>query len=157
VKSSSRLLIGFGIGIAVLVIITVALVLTLGQRNAPSLPADSPEGVVQRFLLAVQSKDYSAAYNYLAPPQTPADKNFPPRSFESFTMSAQNASNHTWKATLSQTVITGDNASVEVAIEVFASGGPFGNVIHTNNITFFLKNAGNAWLIVSPTDLYWLY
>jgi len=84
VKSSSRLLMGFGIGIIVLVIITVVLALSLGQKNAPLLSADTPEGAVQRFLLAVQSKDYTAAYNYLLLPAAPADTNSSPANVREF-------------------------------------------------------------------------
>jgi hypothetical protein len=157
VKSSSRLLLGFGIGIAVLVIITVVLALALGQKNAPLMDSDTPEGVVQRFLLAVQSKDYPAAYNYLLPPDTTADDKSPPRTFEWFSSSAQNVSNNTWKASLGKTSINGENASVEITLEVFVSGGPFGNPIRSQNIIFSLKKVGSAWLITSPTDMYWLY
>jgi hypothetical protein len=157
VKSSSRLLIGFGLGLAVVVIITVVLALSIGQKNAPPLSADSPEGTVQQFLLAVQSKDYAAAYKYLIPPSTQPDVNTFQGSFEYFSSSAQNVSNNTWKANLGKTSLQGDTASVEIILEVFTSGGPFGNPIRSNTIIFFLKKTGNTWLISSPTDLYWLY
>jgi hypothetical protein len=157
VKTSSRLLMGFGIGILVLVIITVALALSLGQGNAPPLSADTPEGTVQRFLLAIQSKDYRTAYNYLVPPPTPADINSAPRSFDYFSSSAQNASTNTWKANLGKTTLDGDTASVNITLEIFVSGGPFGNPIRSHEVMFFLKKTDAVWLITSPTDLYWLY
>ena len=153
-KSSSRLLIGFGIGIAVLVILTVVLALALGQKNAPLLSSDTPEGTVQRFLLAVQEKNFTAAYEYLAP--APPDINKPPQSFSYFASSALNA-NNAWKAELGKTTLQGKNASVEIILEVFVSGGPFGNPIRTQNVIFSLTQSGNRWLITSPTDLYWLY
>lgn len=66
-KTSSRMLIGFGSAIAVLIIVTVVLVLTLGQGSSATLPGDTPQGTIQRYLLAVQNKDYAEAYNFLAP------------------------------------------------------------------------------------------
>jgi hypothetical protein len=148
---------GFGLGILVLVIITVVLALTLGQSNAPPLAAGTAEGTVQRFLLAVQSKDYLTAYNYLVPPPTPIDLKSPPRSFDYFSSSAQNMPAHTWKANLGKTTIDGDSATVNITLEVFTSGGPFGNPIQTHDVVFFLTKTSGQWLITSPTDLFWLY
>ncbi len=156
-KSSSRLLIGFGIGTLVLVIITVVLALALGQKNAPLLPDNSPEGTVQRFLLAVQAKDYTLAYTYLAPPTEPPDKFSAPRSFADFSSSTQNLPNNPWKASLGKTSIQGDTATVEVTVEVFVAGGPFGNPIRSQNVNFSLQKVGNVWLIISPANLYWLF
>ena len=59
------MLVWFGIALAALIVVTVVLVLTIGQGTAPLLPENTPEGVVQRFLLAIQDNDYLAAYGYL--------------------------------------------------------------------------------------------
>ena len=159
-KSSNRILLGFGIGIAVLVIITIVLVFTLGQKATPLLSEFTPEGTVQRYLQAIQEKEYTKAYSYILPAPTPTDypKGYPlPQSFEYWMQSAQNAANLSWRATLGQTVVSGDNATVGVKVEVFRSGGLFDNPIHTNNFTFSLKKVNNTWLITSPTELYWIY
>jgi hypothetical protein len=159
-KTSSRTLVGFGIGIGVLVIVTIILVLTLGKSNPTMLPADSPEGVVQRYLVAIQEKNFPAAYAYLVPPTTsdPNNPKIPPSmSYNDWLASAQYAANSTWKANLGKVIVTGDTANVAVTIDTFRPGGPFGNPVNTNNMTFFLKKAGTSWLINSPTDLYWLY
>jgi hypothetical protein len=157
VKPSSRLLLGFGLGLIVLVVITVVLALSIGQKNAPPLAADTPEGTVQRFLLAVQSKDYAAAYKLIIPPAQSGDIKSIPEPYEYFSSSAQHLSNNTWKANLGKISLEGETASVEIILEVFTSGGPFGNPIRTDTIIFFLKKVDNDWLITSPTDLYWLY
>jgi hypothetical protein len=157
-KSSNRMLIGFAGGIIVLVIITIVLVFTLGQVKSPILPENTPQGVVQRYLQAVQNKDFAAAYSYLTPPSgTPDITKGPPQTFDFYVSSAQGAVRNAWKASLGKVSETGDTASVEVDIEVFTSEGPFGNAIHTNNITFFMKKSGPNWLITAPLDLYWLY
>ncbi|MBI3741335.1 MAG: hypothetical protein HY257_06220 [Chloroflexi bacterium] len=64
-KSSDRFLIGIVGGIAILVIAAFVAVLT---QPAPGYRADdSPEGVVNNYLLALQKDDYARAYGYLSP------------------------------------------------------------------------------------------
>ena len=154
-KTSSRILMGFGIAIAALVILTLVLVLTLGKSQSPLLPENSPQGVVQRYLLAVQEKNYPLAYTYLVPPDTTnIDKS---QSYDNWLSSAQYSSNSTWKANLGQVDINGASANVTVTIDVFRAGGPFGNPVTSNSITLILQKSESVWLIASPTDLYWLY
>jgi len=159
-NSSNRVLVGFGIGIAVLVIITIILVFTLGQKSAPLFSENTPEGTVQRYLQAIQDREYTKAYSYITPVPTPTDypKGYPPpQSFEYWMQSAQNSANTNWRATLGQTVISGDTATVGIKVEVFRSQGLFNNPIHSNAVTFSLKKVNNLWLITSPTELYWIY
>jgi hypothetical protein len=159
-KTSSRALLGFGVGIVVLVMITVGLVLTLGKGNPPLLDENTPQGIVQRYMNAIQEKNYQAAYNFLAPVD-PNDPNYPKGppiySFDNWVMSAQNAGNITWRANLGKVSTSGDNANVETIIDTFRPNGPFGNPVNSHNVTFFLKKVGSNWLITSPMDLYWLY
>lgn len=157
-KTSSRMLIGFGSAIAILIIAAIVLVLTLGRGGSISVPENSPQGTVQRYLQAILDKDYAKAYSYLAlPPSTPDNNKQPPQTFEYFVSSAQNAANITWKADLGKVTETGAIANVEVTIEVFRPGGPFGNPVDTHNVTFFLGKTENNWLITAPLDLYWIY
>jgi hypothetical protein len=159
-KTSSRALIGFGIIIAVLIIVAITLVLTLGKGNPPLLSENTPQGIVQRYLIAIQEKNYPAAYNYLAPPDT-SDPNYvkgsPLSSFDNWVMTTQYAGNSTWKANLGKVTILGATANVEIIVDHFRPEGPFGNPVNTNNLTFFLKTVDSKWLITSPLDLYWLY
>ena len=70
-KSSSRLLLISAVAIAILVIVAVVLVLTMpGEESVSLLPEDTPEGTVQRYLLALQVEDYLKAYSYLSPQRT---------------------------------------------------------------------------------------
>jgi hypothetical protein len=159
--SSRRALVYFGIGIALILGVTVVLVLTLGKGDAPLLPADTPQGTVQRYLLAVQQKDYAGAYSFITPSPTPTDSfksppPGPPTSFSFWMMSAQNASGVSWKATLDKAAVTGSTANVQISVEVFRPGGPLSNPVHTLTEIFLLTQEGNSWLITSPTDLYWL-
>ncbi len=71
-KTSSRWLLIFGVTIGVLVIAAVVLVLTMPTPETRLLPEDTPEGIVQRYFLALEAEDYVTAYSYLSPP--PSEK-----------------------------------------------------------------------------------
>ncbi len=60
-KTSSRFLIIFGIIITAIVAIAVTLAVTGGNEQVKLLPETSPEGIVQRFLMAVKDLDYVVA------------------------------------------------------------------------------------------------
>ena len=155
-RNSNRTLMVFGIGIGILIITTIILVLTLGRGTANLLAENTPEGVVQRYLLAIQEENYPTAFSYLIP-QDPKDINNPVQTYDEWLMNVRNSSNNTWKASLGAVKITGDSATVDVMIDVFRPGGPFANPVSTNNETFILKKSVSSWLIISPTYLYWLY
>jgi len=67
------------------------------------------------------------------------------------------ASQVSWKATLGQTVVQGNTATVEVIIESFRPNGPFGNPVQTFNTNYFLRRVGDTWQLIPPADIYWLY
>ena len=154
-KSSSRLLLGFSIGICVLIIATIVLVLTTGSQSTTLLPEDTPEGTIQRFLLAVQDNDFEKAYSYISTTPLNDEKISPAemwrRSISGYT------SNSVWKATIGKATTKGDQSTVKVNIEVFRPGGPFQDPVRSNNISFFLKKEGPSWLITSPIDIWWIY
>ena len=155
-KSAKRLLLGIGITIVALVVIAVVLVFT--QKNVPLLPEDTPQGTVQRFLIAIQNKDYPQGYNYLQ--ITEKDIKVTYDDWVRFDIpSMSSTSQPAWKATLGQTTISGNNASVEVFVDTFRpnSNGPFGSSTYTQLILFQLTKVGNSWLITTRPPLYWLY
>lgn len=155
-KSVKRLLLGIGIAIAALAVIAVVLVFT--QKNVTLLPEDTPQGTVQRFLIAVQDKDYPKAYGYLQITENNVKLTYDDWvRFDIPSMSSTSQS--AWKATLGQTTISGSNASVEVFVDTFRpnGNGPFGSSTYTQLIQFQLTKAGNSWLITTRPPLYWLY
>lgn len=152
-KSSSRWLYLFGIAIGVLVIATVVLVLTIGSPSDESLLSeDTPEGTVQRFLLALRDGDYLAAEDYLSPSDDDRTelKFLRNRALDS-------SESPGWKATLGNTIIKDDEASVEVIIDIFRPRGPFENAVNTQQTTFFLIKEDDSWKITSPVNIWWLY
>ncbi len=154
-KSSRRLFIGFGIAIGVLVIVTIALVLSTRGGSVSLLPEDTPQGTVQRFLIVVQDRDFPKAYAYLKVEErgiilSYSDwvRNIPP-AFQS--------SPSAWKATLAATTVTGNQASVEVVVDVFRPGGPFEDPVRSQTVSFQLTKIGGTWFITTRPPLYWLY
>jgi len=152
VKSSSRLLLAFGVAIGVLVIVAVALVLTMPAPETRLLSEDTPEGIVQRYFLALEKGDYMTAYSYLSPP--PSEK-YPYDAWRSpLTSSGEKPE---WKAMVVKSAVKDNEATVDVVVDVFRPGGPFDNPVRTNQITFFLKKEGTSWKITSPWDVWWLF
>jgi len=159
VKSSSRVLIIFGLVLVLLVVVTVVLVLVLGQRNIPLLPENTPEGAIQRYLQAVHDRDYQTAYGYLTiyPPSSglPGGSNLPDYDF--WLRSAENANTFSWRVILGNSRITGNNATVDVTVEVFSFRGPFSDPVRKINMSFSLIRRDALWLITSPLDMWWIY
>jgi hypothetical protein len=154
-KSQNRLLIGFGIAIAILVFVAIALVLTVGQQKPAMLAEGTPEGTVQRYLVALQNKEFDKAYDFLS---SEATSEFPkPQTRDMWIQSAQGLQELAWKANLGKVSVTGDTARVEVNIQTFRAGGAFDNNSYSRNVTFFLKKQGQSWLITSPRETYILY
>ena len=151
-KSSSRSLLIFGVAIGVLVIVAIVLVLTIGgAREVPLLPEDEPGGIVQRYFLALDDGEYQTAYSYLSPP---ADEKL---TYEKWHPSVSSEDKPSWQVTLGDSTVTGDEATVDVTVDVFRPGGPFDNPMYTHHTTFFLKQEGTSWKITSPTYVWFLY
>ncbi len=152
-RSSRRWLFAFGLAIGLLVIVTVVLVLTTSSRgDEPLLPEDTPEGTVQRFLLAVRDGDYLAADSYLSP--TIHDNTDYDLRRNRVVGPGEEPG---WRVTLGKSIVRDDEATVDVTVSVFRPRGPFENSVSTHLVTFFLKKEGTSWSITSPVNLWWLY
>ncbi|MBN1368772.1 MAG: hypothetical protein JW954_00870 [Dehalococcoidaceae bacterium] len=154
--SSRRWLLVFGSIIGALVIATVALVLLTGGNEPELLPENTPEGTVQRYLIAIQEGDYQEAFGYLKFDSADVIKTYE----DWLRMVAGYPGDYnrsTWKATLGSTQQSGTSASVEVTIDTFRPGGPFEDPVRRENILFQLTRSGESWLITSPTYIYWNY
>lgn len=153
-KSSSRLLLIFGVAIGVLVITAIVLVFTLaGQGSASLLPENTPEGTVQRYLLALEAEDYQKAYNYTSfPSGAPKYEEWRDNAISS----REERGSESMRVTLGKSVVTGNEATVDVVVDVFSPGVPFENPVRTRHTTFSLKKEETSWEITSPTYVWWL-
>ena len=153
-NSSRRWLGVFAVIIGILVIATVSLVLFNNGKKVTLLPEDAPQGIVQRYLIAIQNGDYQQAYTYLSIEQ----------SGKAFTygdwldsLPVYQSTQSAWKATLGEVTQNGNYATVEVIIDTFHAAGVFGGSQLSQPISFQLTKTGNSWFITSPTYIYWIF
>ena len=122
-NSSRRWLIIFAIVISILVIATVSLVLLTKGNEVALLSEDTPQGIVQRYLIAVQEKNYQKAYNYLSFDPSQKIKTYDD-SFRTVIGEPQISNQPVRKATLDKTTQNG-SFTVEVTIDTFRPGWTF--------------------------------
>ena len=154
-NSSRRWLFIFTTIIGILVITTISLVLFTKGNEVTLLPEDTPAGTVQRYLIAIQEKNYQKAYSYLS--FDPSQKITTYDDWLRMIGGPQIPDQSTWKASLGKTTQNVDNANVEVTIDTFRPGGPFGDPVHSQQILFLLSKNDSRWVITSPTYIYWIY
>ncbi len=150
-KSSSRFLFGFGIGLAVLVVLTIVLVIFSG-RNVTTYPENTPEGVVQRFLQAVQTGDYQKAYSYTQVVEN--GKTLTSQDLIPYVGYRPSNPTSSWRATLGKTTTTGNTSIVEVVVDRLQSQGPFGNPVSSQSVGFILTNINGTWYITQRPPVY---
>ena len=121
--------------------LVVALVTT---RDVDLLPADSPEGVVQRFLLALEDQDYREAFAYLtasAQTRCPLDEFIRQASYREFRDS---------HITLEGTQRLDGSAIVTARVTVFEPEIPFGSSEYSYDQTFQLRREEGQWRLSWP-------
>lgn len=155
-NSSRRWLIIFGIAIGILIIATVSLVLLTKGKEVALLSEDTPQGIVQRYLIAVQEQNYQQAFNYLS--FEPSEKI---KTYDNWLRTVigeiQHVDPNVWKATLGKTTQNDDNATVAVTIDILQPGGPLGDSLRSQQLIFQLIKINEKWFIISPTYIYWIY
>ena len=152
-KSSNRFLIGFGIGLAILVLLTIGLVIFNGNQ-VTTYPENTPEGVVQRFLQAMQAGDYPKAFGY-----TQVEENGKPLTYKEMMPYPVRPSGYpasSWRATLGKTTTTGNTSTVDVIVDTLQPQGPFGNPVNSQSVFFILTNINGTWYITMRPP-YWFY
>ena len=149
---SNRWLLIIGIIIAVLAIGTTTLVLTL-KNNSALLPENTPDGVVQRYIIALKNNDYQAAYDYL----TAATKTrVPYAQWKPVIYSGPDKP--TWQVTLGKPAVAGNTATLDVVIDRFTNGvGILNNSVYSQTVTFQLEMETGKWKISQPDYVYFLY
>ncbi|UCD08481.1 MAG: hypothetical protein JSU79_08990 [Dehalococcoidales bacterium] len=149
-KSSNKWLLGFGTALGVLVILAVVLVLTMpGSDEVELLPEDTPGGVVQRYIYAINDGNFEEAYSYLSPSALEDDlRNGTYEDWSGMYMYREWAD--AWRAIIDEPEILGEKATVNVRIEVFKPDGVFRDPVDTRYYYFTLENQEGAWKITSP-------
>ena len=122
--------------------VAMALVTTL--RGPHLLAADSPEGVVQRYLLAMEREDYPEAYSYLSSDLQARCSlyDFAGREYWPYTEEGQ--------VTLEKTRRYDGSALVRATVTVFHADAPFGASEYSYNRSFQLTIEAGQWRLTGP-------
>ena len=130
--------------VAALLVSAVAIALVTTRGGGDLLPADSPEGVVQRYLLALEREDYAEAYDYLS-----SDLRWR-CSLEEFISRGYWPERRGDLMTLEKTQSFDGRALVTARVNVFDPDVPFGASEYSYERTFHLKLEAGQLLAIAP-------
>jgi hypothetical protein len=130
--------------VAALLASAVAIALVTTRGGVDLLPADSPEGVVQRYLRAIEREDYREAYDYLS---SDLRRSCSLEEFVSRGYWPETGGDH---MTLEKTQSFDGRALVTARVTVFDPDVPFGASEHSYDRTFHLKLEAGQWRLTGP-------
>lgn len=142
-NSSTRWLIGAGAAAAVLAGVSV-LAAVLGGAGADTFPEDTPEGVVQRYLHAIQDDDYQTAYGYLSAETQAA---CPLRAFRD---TVRRSADHDRRVLLERTEVLDGQTLVAVRIARIRSEPPFPPSEYSFREEYALERENGGWRFTGP-------
>ena len=155
-KSTDKFLLGIVAGAVVLVGVVLAIAF-LRPKQPAYQPDDTPEGVANNYLLALQLEEYERAYGYLSPslPGYPGDAG----AFE------RNVRDNRWSFGYNQdvslaieavNVTSYDRARIVVRQTTFYRGGLFQSSQYSSTFDMILRREEGVWK-VADSDGYWAY
>jgi hypothetical protein len=127
--------------------VTVALV--AGRGDAELLSSDSPEGVAQRYLLALEGEEFREAYDYLS------DDVRRQCRYDHFLREASWTEVGESHVTLEGTRVVDDRAQVKARFTIFDPEGLFGASERSYDRTFHLKLENGQWWLGSIPETPW--
>ena len=145
-NTSTNWLIGAGIAVAALVVVSVAVAL-IADRGERELRAETtPEGVVQRYLIAIDDDDSQTAYNYLSQRLKDAC------SYQHFRDSNTWIREQDMRISLTDTEVVGESREVTVRIrQIYVRGDlPFTPDESSYTQRFVLRQYDSAWRFYEP-------
>jgi hypothetical protein len=123
-----------GLIAVVVVVVAVALIAVFVRGGDETYPADSPEGVVQRYARAVVDGDTDAALGYLTPDSAADCERWETGSAD-------------YRITLVRRTVRDSTARVEVIVSEVVGGGPFGPDEYQNQEVFSLQRIDGDWKV----------
>lgn len=140
---SNRLLVLIAGIVAVMTVVAIAAAALTSGREPRLLPEDTPEGVVQRYLRAVQDAQFRQAYDYMSPDLTAECP------YDSFLNTASTNRVDRIQASLAGTRKFDDRAEVTVSVTSFSDSGrgmdPFSGGGSAFKQTFLLRQVDGGW------------
>ncbi len=152
-KGSNRSLIVMVAVVGLLAIVALVVGLVAAGKEKV-LSEDSPEGVVQGFLLAAQAGDYKKAYDYLG------SKLKSNCAYEQFLEQRPGGKIEEMQATLAGTKTFDGQAEVKIVVTRFRTSGPFlapfDSPSSSYTETYILVQEDGKWRFARmPWPLYW--
>ena len=140
---SSRWLAGIALTVLALVIISVTLALV--NRHEPALsPEDTPEGTVQRYLIALQEDDANRAYDYLSSDLREYC------DYAHFQDSKDTRGSGNERIVLIDSEIRDEQAIVRIEVTNTNLSPPFDINEYSYPVQYVLKQEGNVWRFSEP-------
>lgn len=130
-----------------LLLLAALLAVILSRRPLAQLSANTPSGVVQRFLMADAAQDYRQAFAYL----TANGPDGKPRTYEQFRdRYPRGIERRDIQVVLDGETLDGDLADVYVRVTRYEAQGPspFGNPVSQQRDRFHLRREGGEWRIL---------
>jgi hypothetical protein len=144
-----RFLIGILVGIAVLII--VALTVFFSRKdNLNYVADDTPEGVIQNYVVALHKRDFEKAYGYLADLENKPTLEQFHQSFLDHSIDPANAGLEVGKSEIS-----GDSASVSLGM-IYSARDPFSEGYRNTDYAQLVRQDG-AWKIKQMPNNFWAY
>jgi hypothetical protein len=145
-----RFLIGILVGIAVLIVVALAVFFTRKDGNLNYVADDTPEGVVQNYVVALHKRDFDRAYGYLADLENkPTQEQFH-QSFLNHSVDPANAG-----VEIGKTEIVGESASVNLGV-FYGQRDPFSSGYRNSDYAQLVRQNG-AWKIKQMPYSLWAY
>ena len=140
--ASGRWLAGITAVVGGLVVISLVVALASGSEEAPLLPADTPEGTVQRYIRALQDADYATAHALLS---EDAREHCP---IEDYRRQQRFETQDDVRVRLGATRPAGDDVAVTVHVTRFSASPPFGVSESTSETRYLLTETADGWRII---------
>lgn len=139
-------------GAVALVLAGFALLVAVQARQPEMLPADTPAGVVQRYLLALDEGDYDEAETYLSRSVLERRKKQEELSGRPYPPNRPPSSGRPSTRVVLQRVESRSDTEfwVTVALSHFSAPSPTDAQEYTSTQEFQLRQEGGAWKITSP-------
>jgi len=123
-----------GLIAVVVIVVVVALIAVFTRGGTTAYPADSPEGVVQRYTQALVDGDVDAALSYLPPDDAVACERWETGSGD-------------YRLTLVRSTVRDSTARVEVIVSEVYGGGFLGPDEYQSDDAFDLTRVDGDWKI----------
>ena len=146
-SKANRWLAIFGAIIGLVLVVAVVLTLVL-SHDSPLLPENTPEGTLQRFILAIRDRDQSTAEKYLSSRILALSGEYLWRDY------GYDYRSPAWQAILGKTNITNGEATIVVNIDTLNSGAPLSSSVYSRSIMVTLIRENGTWKIDRPEYLW---